>query len=65
MNWLIILIAIIVIVFIISKASGGSTEDAAANAAGAGMYAGGCMLQIFIGVIGILFTLWIFGFLFG
>jgi hypothetical protein len=64
MTWLYIIIAIIVVIFIISLLSGESTGDAAANAAGAGMWAGGCMLQIFFSVIGILIMIWIFGFLF-
>lgn len=65
MNWLWILIGIALIAFLISKFSGESTEDSAANAAGAAMVGGSCMFQIFLSVIGILITIWIFSFLFG
>ena len=64
MTWLIIVVAIIVIVFIISLLGGESTGDAAANAGAAGLWAGGCFLQIFLAVIGIVVTLMIFNFLF-
>ena len=65
MTWLWILIGIAIVVFLYSKFSGESNGDAAANAAGAAMAGGSCMFQIFISVVGILITLWIFGFLFG
>ena len=64
MNWLIIIVAIIVVVFIISLMSGESTSDSAANAAGAGMWVGGCFLQIFIGAISIIVIVMLFSFLF-
>jgi heme/copper-type cytochrome/quinol oxidase subunit 2 len=64
MTWLWILIGIAVVAFLFSKFSGQSNEDSAANAAGAAMVGGSCMLQIFFYVIGILIVLWIFGFLF-
>lgn len=65
MTWLWILIGIVIVVFLYSKFSGESNEDAATNAAGAAMAGGSCMFQIFLSVVGILITLWIFGFLFG
>jgi heme/copper-type cytochrome/quinol oxidase subunit 2 len=64
MTWLWILIGLAIIVFLFSKFSGQSNEESAANAAGAAMAGGSCMLQIFLSVIGILITLWIFRFLF-
>lgn len=65
MTWLWILIGIAIVVFLFSIFSGNSTEDSAANAAGAAMVGGSCMFQIFLSVVGILITLWIFSFLFG
>ncbi len=65
MTWLWVLIGIAVVVYIFSLLSGESKEDSAANAAGAAMVGGSCMLQIFISVVGILLVLWVFRFLFG
>lgn len=65
MTWLWVLIGLAVIVYVFSVLSGQSKEDAASNAAGAAMVGGSCMLQIFLSVLGVLFVLWIFGFLFG
>jgi len=65
MNWIIILLVIVVLIFIITKLTGSSTEEAASSAAAGGLYAGSCMLQIFLYGIGILILLWLFGALFG
>ena len=65
MTWLWILVVIVVIVFIISKLGGESSEEAAVNAAGAGMYAGSCMFQIFIFGVMTIAAIFLFGWLFG
>ncbi|UFH46898.1 hypothetical protein LNP27_02370 [Flavobacterium galactosidilyticum] len=65
MTWLWVLIGIAVVVYVFSLLSGQSKEDSATNAAGAAMVGGSCMLQLFLSVLGILFAIWIFGFLFG
>jgi len=65
MNWILILIGVVVVVFIIAKLSGEDTADAAGAAGAAGLYAGSCMVQIFIAFVSILAVIFIFGFLFG
>lgn len=65
MTWLWVILGIAAVVFLFSKLGGESTEDAAANAAGAGWMAGSCIFQIFISVVGIVIALAVFNWLFG
>jgi len=64
MTWLLIIIGIVVVVFIYSLVIGNTTDEALGAAAGAGMYAGGCIIQIFFAAIGIIVILMLFGWLF-
>ena len=64
MKWLLVLIVVAVAVFIFSKMSGNSTEDSLSNAGGAAFGCGSVMLQIFLAILGLAITIWIFSWLF-
>jgi hypothetical protein len=42
-----------------------ANQEDSTNAAGAAMVGSSCILQLFLSVLGVLFAVWIFGFLFG